>query len=60
MVEWKKLLELVWLLLTPVACVAVFFGLYNSIGVTNALVITLVVAFLMLLFGYILFEKVMD
>ena len=54
--DWSRL-EVVYFLLVLVVCVAIFFGLYASIGVTDASILTLVVAFITVLFGYILFVK---
>ena len=56
---WEKMLEVVYFLLILFACVAIFFGLYKGIGALYTLVLTLVVAFVGVLFGYILFEKVL-
>ena len=54
--DWSRL-EIVYFLLVLVVCVAIFFGLYASIGVTDASILTLIVAFIAVLFGYILFVK---
>jgi len=54
--DWSRL-EIVYFLLVLVVCVAIFFGLYASIGVINASILTLIVAFIAALFGYILFVK---
>jgi hypothetical protein len=56
---WENMLEVVYFLLILFACVAIFFGLYKGLGVLNAIVLTLIVAFVGVLFGYILFEKVL-
>ncbi|MGD0993900.1 MAG: hypothetical protein ABR909_00065 [Candidatus Bathyarchaeia archaeon] len=54
--DWSRL-EIVYFLLVLVVCVAIFFGLYANIGVTDASILTLIVAFIAVLFGYILFVK---
>jgi hypothetical protein len=56
MLDWSRL-EIVYFLVVLVVCVAIFFGLYASIGVVNAAILTLIVAFITVLFGYILFVK---
>jgi hypothetical protein len=59
MVEWKRMLETIWLLLTLVICIGAF-SLYTIIGVINASILTLVAAFVLVIIGYFFFEKVMD
>jgi lipopolysaccharide export LptBFGC system permease protein LptF len=60
LVEWREILEKIWLVLIFVACVATFFGSYTTVGVINAAVLTLILAFVLAIIGYILFEKLMD
>jgi len=60
MVDWKNTVEGFYILLMLVSLIAVFFSLYPSWGVTSASVMTLVLAFFEAIFGYILFEKVID
>jgi hypothetical protein len=54
--DWSQL-EVVYFLVVLVVCIALFFGLYASIGVTDAVILTLIVAFITVIFGYILFVK---
>lgn len=58
--DWKGIIEMIYVLLILVSVIAVFFGLYPTWGVTNASVLTLVVALLEAIFGYILFEKIIE
>ena len=54
--DWSRL-EVVYFLVVLIVCVALFFGLFVSIGVTDAVILTLIVAFITVLFGYILFVR---
>jgi membrane protein implicated in regulation of membrane protease activity len=59
MVEWKGLMEAIYLLLMLITCLATFFALYPSWGLEVASVVTVILLFLEAIFGYILFEKVL-
>lgn len=60
MLEWKTTIEGFYVVLMLVSLIWAFVSLYPSYGVTSASVLTLVLGFFEAIFGYILFEKILD
>jgi hypothetical protein len=58
--NWKVILEFSYVLVMIISLIAIFFGLYPLWGVSVAAVLTGIAAFLEVLLGYVLFEKVLD
>jgi hypothetical protein len=60
LVDWGETIEGFYVILVIVSLIWAFASLYPSYGLTTAGVLVIVLGFFEAIFGYILFEKVLD